>query len=116
MLSPEQGALLDEGIALFNAGKHWHAHEAWEHLWLQLDGDDKRFVQGLIMAAAMLVQYGKGVRQGVINHYRNVEARLDGPHWGLNVDGLMAQLLPYRSDALSDRELVRPLAVRIEHL
>ncbi len=99
--SPE----LDEGIALFNAGKHWHAHEAWEHLWLQLDGTDKRFVQGLIMAAAMLVQYGKGVRRGVLNHHKNVLERLSSHaphHWGIDVDGLLAQLGPFAVDAADE--------------
>lgn len=95
-------ALLDEGIALFNDGQHWHAHEAWEHLWLELEGDDKRFVQGLIMAAAMLVQYGKGIQRGVENHHRNVGDRLPAhapSKWGIDVDGLLAQLEPFPTTA-----------------
>lgn len=97
-LSAAQAAQLDEGIALFNAGQHWHAHEAWEHLWLSLDGDDKRFAQGLIMAAAMLVQYGKGIHRGVTNHHANTVDRL-APHregkWGIDVSGLLDQLAPF---------------------
>ena len=95
---PANSPLLDEGIELFNAGKHWHAHEAWEHLWLGLDGEDKRFVQGLIMAAAMLVQHGKGIQRGVVNHHRNVLERLP-PHgptkWGIDVEGLLRQIAPF---------------------
>lgn len=110
MLSPSHESLLDEGIALFNAGKHWHAHEAWEHLWLELEGDDKRFVQGLIMAAAMLVQHGKGVQRGVENHHKNVLARLP-PHgpvkWGVDVAGLLLQLEPYVEDAGLDGAAVK---------
>ena len=43
---------LARGAELFNAGKHWEAHEAWEELWLALEDEPKLFVQGLIQAAA----------------------------------------------------------------
>lgn len=104
-MDPATAPELVEGIAEFNAGRHWHAHEAWEQLWLRLEGEEKRFVQGLIMAAAMLVQYGKGVRRGVVNHHRNATERL-APHaptkWGIDVAHLLHQLAPYREDAAHD--------------
>lgn len=91
---------LDEGLDLFNAGQHWHAHEAWEHLWLGLEGDEKLFIQGHIMAAAMLVQYEKGVEKGVRNHFKNVQARVAGKAmWGLSGDDLLAQLEPFLNEA-----------------
>ncbi|MGB1697047.1 MAG: DUF309 domain-containing protein [Thermoplasmatota archaeon] len=87
---------LEEGRALFNAGEHWHAHEAWEHLWLGLEGEEKLFAQGLIMGAAMLVQYGKGVQRGVENHYANVRARCQGKSfWGIDGDAYLVQLRPF---------------------
>jgi len=43
---------LISGIALFNAHEFWHAHEAWETLWLVAEGDRKQFLQGLIQLAA----------------------------------------------------------------
>lgn len=93
--APWDDPRLDEGIHEFNDGRHWHAHEAWEPLWMGLEGPDKLFVQGLIMAAAMLHQHGRGVRRGVENHWQNVLARLP-PHapekWGVDVDGLLADL------------------------
>lgn len=95
---PASSPLLDDGIAEFNAGRHWHAHEAWEHLWLCLEEDDKVFVQGLIMAAAMLHQYTRGVARGVRNHWANVQARLPQhapKKWGIDVAGLLDQLEPY---------------------
>lgn len=100
--APWNHPLLDEGIADFNAGRHWHAHEAWEPLWMGLEGEDKLFVQGLIMAAAMLYQHGRRVPRGVANHWANVQARLP-PHapvkWGIDVAGLLAQLAPFADDA-----------------
>lgn len=118
VLEPWRDPRLDEGIALFNAGKHWHAHEEWEQLWLGLEGDDKLFVQGLIMAAAMLHQYRRGVARGVANHYGNVLARLP-PHapekWGIDVAGLLEQLRPLAEPVQGGDETMPldPASVRI---
>lgn len=100
---------LDEGLRLFNEGHHWHAHEAWEPLWMGLEGDDKLFLQGLIMAAAMLVQHGKGVRKGVENHWANVQFRLGqrAPRWGIDSKRLLADLERYVHDAALDAKAVR---------
>ena len=40
------------GIDLFNAGKFWHAHEAWEQVWRRHHEDSRLFLQGLILMAA----------------------------------------------------------------
>lgn len=49
---------LEKGIALFNEGKYFDAHESWEGLWLfERDEAEKRFYQGLIMAAGALLHY-----------------------------------------------------------
>lgn len=45
-------ASLAEGISLFNDHEFWHAHEAWERIWLAAAGEEKRFLQGLIQLAA----------------------------------------------------------------
>ena len=107
---------LDEGIRLYNEGHHWHAHEAWEPLWMGLEGDDKLFLQGLIMSAAMLHQHGRRVANGVRNHWANVEVRLP-PHrpqkWGVDVEGLLRQLARYAEDAASGRWALRAGDVRI---
>lgn len=109
---------LEEGIRLFNRGEHWHAHEAWEPLWMGLEGDDKLFVQGLIMAAALLVQYGRRVPRGVGNHWANVRLRLE-PHlpakWGIDVAGLLLQLRPYAEPVVAGdhRMGLDPARVRI---
>lgn len=43
-----------EGAALFNAGQWWEAHEAWEGPWLKAEGQDRAFLQALILLAAAL--------------------------------------------------------------
>jgi predicted metal-dependent hydrolase len=113
---PWEDARLDEGLHLFNEGHHWHSHEALEPLWMGLEEDDKVFVQGIIMAAAMLHQHGRKVANGVRNHWANVQLRLD-PHrpakWGIDVEGLLAQLRRYADDAATGAWALDPKAVRI---
>ena len=43
---------LRTGLAEYNAGRFWNAHERWERVWRGLSGDEKRYLQGLIMLAA----------------------------------------------------------------
>src|SRR5688500_788055 len=54
---PGEDPRLDEGLRLYNEGHDWHAHEVWDPLWMGLEGDDKLFLKGLIMSAAMLHQH-----------------------------------------------------------
>ena len=44
--------LLLHGVAAFNAGRFFEAHEIWEALWNETVGEEKRFVQGLVQLAA----------------------------------------------------------------
>lgn len=43
---------LREGARLHADGAYFEAHEAWEELWLSLDGEPRLFVQGLIQVTA----------------------------------------------------------------
>ncbi|HVR41288.1 MAG TPA: DUF309 domain-containing protein [Thermoanaerobaculia bacterium] len=43
---------IERGVHLFNAHEFWHAHEAWEEVWLRSHGEEKQFLQGLIQLAA----------------------------------------------------------------
>lgn len=51
-LTPENWQEFEHGVSLFNAGKFWHAHEAWELIWQQHEEDERLFFQGLIQLAA----------------------------------------------------------------
>jgi predicted metal-dependent hydrolase len=49
---------LEQGITLFNEGKFFEAHEAWEPLWLCAEAPrERRFLQGLIMIAGAFLHY-----------------------------------------------------------
>jgi hypothetical protein len=46
---------LRAGIAVYNEGRFHAAHDAWEEYWLDLDeGDDERFLHGLIQFTAVV--------------------------------------------------------------
>lgn len=53
-----------EAVQLFNDGYYWHSHEAWEVVWHESGGDDKRFVQGLIQLAGALHHHESGNGKG----------------------------------------------------
>jgi predicted metal-dependent hydrolase len=69
-----------DGIDLFNAGRFFESHEAWEHVWKRTHGDDKRFYQGLIQAAAAILHAQRGNRKGAMALYAKASEKLDGFH------------------------------------
>jgi uncharacterized protein len=51
-----------EAKSLFNAERFWEAHEVLESQWRVANGDEKRLLQGLILACAAFVHLQKGER------------------------------------------------------
>jgi predicted metal-dependent hydrolase len=54
MFSAADQQAFEEGAALFNRGQWWEAHEAWEGPWLTATGQERAFLQALILLAAAL--------------------------------------------------------------
>ena len=75
-LTTDEDSHLEHGIALFNSGKFWHAHEAWEEIWMNHPEDGRFFIQGLIQLAAAYHQLGKKVYRGVVIHLKQAKDRL----------------------------------------
>ena len=66
-----------DGIQLFNDGKFWHAHEAWEEAWkATADPDLRRFYQGIIQTAAALVHWQRGNPRGIHLNWSKARAKL----------------------------------------
>ena len=66
-----------KGIRLFNREKFYEAHEAWEEIWKRTtDSDDKRFLQGLIQAAAFLVHQKRGNGRAAVKLYHDASENL----------------------------------------
>jgi tetratricopeptide (TPR) repeat protein len=67
----------NRGIRLFNEGKFWHAHEAWEQVWHRHPEDSRLFIQGLIQIAAgfhLLIE--KRRYSGATSNFNKALARL----------------------------------------
>jgi len=80
------------GIQLFNQGAYWHAHEAWEELWMGGEGSSRHFLQGLIQVAAALVHWQRGNWRGVERNWAKARPKLLGtpsPYWGLDLGPLI---------------------------
>ena len=93
--------MLQEGIRLFNAGRYWDAHEAWERAWVPLPkgSAERNFYQGLILLAAAFLHRERATRtpkrstQPALRCYRTAVERLSGlpdRFLGLDVAGLRA--------------------------
>ena len=63
---------LERGIELFNEGRYWEAHEAWEEAWTpDRHGPDSGFFKGLIQVAAGCLHYTRHNRRGTVNKWRS---------------------------------------------
>ncbi|HVA79313.1 MAG TPA: DUF309 domain-containing protein [Candidatus Binataceae bacterium] len=94
----------DEGIALFNAGRFFDCHEAWEELWKHSHGADKRFYQGLIQAAVAILHAQRGNREGAAKLYAKAREKLAGfpdSHLGLAIAEFSRALEDFFAIALS---------------
>ena len=85
------------GVALFNSGHYWEAHEEWEGLWHVHGraGPTADVLKALIKLAAAGVKVRQRQRHGVIIHATRAAALFDavrdrqGPTWlGLDLEGL----------------------------
>lgn len=68
---------MSRGVALFDAGRYWDAHEAWEASWRAAVGPEKALLQSLILWAAALHQHRQGLTHGARRLLRRALDRLD---------------------------------------
>ncbi|GAB6166672.1 hypothetical protein JCM19992_26720 [Thermostilla marina] len=52
--------LFEQGVALFNRGDYFEAHEVWEELWHDRTLPERRFIQGLIQLAVGMYWLRRG--------------------------------------------------------
>jgi predicted metal-dependent hydrolase len=53
----ERRRLLLSGVDLFNGGRFFEAHEAWEEVWRSTTPEPKQLLQGLIQIAVAMVHH-----------------------------------------------------------
>ena len=119
-LSNDEVEKLEEGMALFDGAKFWHAHEAWEDLWnmlkhRQAPSEEILLVQGLIQTAAMLLHYQRRNLAGVEKQWAKLQPKLRDwtTAWGIDVASHLVVIRTYAQDAgawtlkASDHQLPR---------
>jgi uncharacterized protein len=85
----------EQGIDLFNEGRFFECHEAWEEIWKRSDGEVKLFYQGLIQAAVAILHAQRGNLEGARSLYEKASAKLapiPHEHMGLAVGELRIEL------------------------
>src|SRR5262245_1017789 len=107
MAPPEYPQRYLAGIVLFNAGDFFEAHEAWEDMWVEAAGLERKFYQGLIQAAVGLCHFCNGNTGGAVKLYRTAHAYMEqcgSPFLGLDVADFWRQM----------EEVYRPLLANPE--
>ena len=78
MTSLEESEIFHTGIELFNRGRFFDAHEAWEEIWYIASGQKKLFYQGLIQYAVTLEHIRRGNPRGVKCVYETCRTKFAG--------------------------------------
>jgi hypothetical protein len=110
------------GILFFNGQDYFEAHEAWEDLWADSHGQERKFYQGLIQAAVGLFHFGGGNLGGAVKLYRSSRDYMTpcGPNFlGLDLPAFWTQMekcfSPLLTAAAPDRSL-RPDPALLPHI
>jgi uncharacterized protein len=93
------------GAELFNRGEYFEAHEAWEDLWHDTAGPDRRFYQGLIQAAVAVYHAHNGNARGarrLFHSARRYMSAYPDQHLGLGVAAFWAALERALAEFLPD--------------
>jgi len=86
------------GIAHYNAGEFWEAHEDWEDIWNEEASDLRLYYQGLIQVAAALHHFGHGNWSGMNKLLKAGTEKLEcfRPRaMGLDLDAFLEELAPW---------------------
>lgn len=91
----DEASLFHEGLVLFNTGRYFDAHEAWEEAWHQVTGVRRDFYQGLIQCAVALEHVRRGNPHGALMVLARAKPRfaeLTSPYMGIDWETLVQQL------------------------
>jgi predicted metal-dependent hydrolase len=105
------------GIALFNRGDFFEAHEVWESLWMETFSPEKQFYQGLIQAAVGLCHFCNGNLRGAAKLYRSSRDymwRYGTPFLGLDQEAFWGQMERCFAEVLASADPPRGVEIREE--
>lgn len=78
MTGADLAGFVRAGVALYNAGRYWEAHEALETVWRATRGPARPLWQGLIQAAAAMLHRERGNAHGLAAQGEAAVAKLRG--------------------------------------
>ncbi len=108
-----------EGIRLFNEGEFFEAHEAWEELWHDCHGPERRFVQGLIHATVCVYHASRGNLRGALRLFHSGQKYMlsyPDPFWGLEIARFWQSLTLYLDETFTTGKIPtgpRPMIVLV---
>lgn len=108
-----------QGIEYFNECEFFEAHEVWEELWADLQGDSRKFYQGLIQVAVCLHHFCNGNIRGAKKLFDSSTKYLEpyGPHFeDLNVEKLIADLTSCCEEILASEEMFPKIEIDPEKI
>ncbi|MDV3243835.1 MAG: DUF309 domain-containing protein [Nitrososphaerales archaeon] len=88
-------ALVEEARAYFNSERYWESHENLEAVWRNLAGEEKRFVQGVILVCAAFVHHQKreeAVALGVLRRAAEQLSYGEENYYGIDVARLQSEV------------------------
>lgn len=103
----ELSEALRHGGRLFNAGKFYEAHEAWEDVWRPMKGAERNFFRGLIQLAVAMKKAREGNPAGVIrllDRASDLLAPYEPAHRGVEITALRRTMTVLRDEAVAWRE------------
>jgi predicted metal-dependent hydrolase len=97
------------GIAHFNAGRFFQAHEAWEEAWRKAENTpDEEFFKGLAQLGAAYTHYARGNAHGArvlleraLERVSSRQAFPNGPHLASVIPKLREQAIVFASSERS---------------
>lgn len=84
-----------EARMCFNSERYWECHEVLEGLWRNLEGEEKLYVQGLILVCAAYVHHQKGedeVALGVLGRANKQLSYGGVSYHGIDVEGVKREV------------------------
>jgi predicted metal-dependent hydrolase len=100
---------LAEGVALFNAGRWYEAHEVWEEAWRPQSGPRRALLQGLIQVAAGCLKQAEGRAEGARTLFTRALERLEplpAACEGVDVGLLVSQVRQWREAGAQEHPAV----------
>lgn len=100
-MTPENDPRLHKGVAEFNQQLFFECHETLEEIWLEEQGEDRKFYQGLIQVAAGYFKLQQRVPAGALKLWRTGIEKLE-PYTpvflGIDVEGLISAVRRHLAD------------------